>query len=225
MKRYSKLLIDLVEEILLWLILPFFFFLHNRYEIKNDVKPGQKNVIIVEKWLYKNLLRKRRIDELRAKGINAYGFFDQLQHNSFYESADKLREFIEQKELTNVSLIGISSGGIVSLAYLDRYGWKEIDKFISIGTPFKGTPLMIILSMFSSARKLLPNSRFLMGLNTKVENRTNIYCFRALFDMLVPAKSTVLEDAEEVVVDVIGHNNLHALNGETYSKLNEILNK
>ena len=223
MRRKMSLIFDIFEEFGLWLTLPLLSFFHKEYKIESKNKPGQPNVIIVERWLYKNIFRKRMIDQLRKKGLNVYGFFDHLQDGTYDDSADRLNEFIAKKKLQNITFVGISSGGITCLSYLKKYDWKSVDSLISIGTPFYGTPATYLLFFIPSARKMLPGSSFLQDLAEKTKNKDRIYCARATFDLLIPSKSAVIKGSREIIIHVIGHNNLHALNRETYTIIERII--
>jgi pimeloyl-ACP methyl ester carboxylesterase len=56
------------------------------------------------------------------------------------KAADELNAFIEAKGYDKVVLVGHSMGGIVSSLYLSRHGQAKLEKLITLGTPYYGSP-------------------------------------------------------------------------------------
>lgn len=109
--------------------------------------------------------------------------------------ANKLKNFINGLKLNKgekVSIIGLSAGGIIVEYYLKFLDNKKIDKFISLYSPFKGTYLAYIYSLFlkrKGLQQLKSNSIFLNELAKKKLNNIkvkNIWCW---LDPLVPGTS------------------------------------
>lgn len=146
-----------------------------------------------------------------------------LQDGTFEQSAQKLRDFIESKHAEDITLVGISNGGLTAFLYLQHFdGWKRVKQFISIGTPFRGTFASVFLSFLGSGRELLPTSSFMRSVaKENVMNKEKITCIRAAFDGLVPRSSSNLPNTENIIVDVYGHNNLHLRCKKTYDILLE----
>lgn len=183
-----------------------------------------KTIVIVERWLSLNLRHLYWKYYLERKGYNVYLANFPLRLGDFHESAMHLDSYLERNELTDVTLVGISSGALTSFLYLHYFdGWSRVDKFISIGAPFKGTWMAIFLSFFSSGKELLPNSELIKEISQiNFENPNKIYCLRAKFDEMVP-NGTFLAGAHKLTLNVIGHNNLHLQIRTTYRKIAEIV--
>ena len=58
-------------------------------------------------------------------------------------SADKLRDFINSLDAEKVDIVCHSMGGLVASSYYERYGNGKIDKIITCGTPYEGSPKLI----------------------------------------------------------------------------------
>jgi hypothetical protein len=78
------------------------------------------------------------------------------------------------------------------------------------------------LSYAYSGRELLPNSSFIKKISQyKILNPDKIICIRAKLDEMVP-NGSVLPGCREVVMNVVGHNNLHIQVRSTYRKIVEL---
>ena len=161
------------------------------------------------------------VSYLEKKGFNVFLHNLPLQKGTFAQSAKELREYIEKRQLTNITLVGISNGGITALLYLQNEdGWKHVKGFISIGTPFGGAPFAYFLSPFRSGRELFPGSMLATEIEgMSVQRKEDILSLRAEIDELVPSGSSSLPDGETIVVDVIGHNALHLFSKKTYEQV------
>lgn len=191
----------------------------NELEGKGDGKV----IVIVERWLSKNVKHIFWKHYLEKRGYKVYLANFSLYKGSFANSALDLKKYIEKRDLEDIILVGISSGGLTSLIYLqDHGGWERVDKFISVGAPFKGTWTALTLTLFYSGRQLLPNSSFIKKIKKyEIKNLDRIYCFRTTIDEMVPYGS-VLSGAHEMRINAIGHNNLHLGIGRTYERIAEL---
>jgi len=183
-----------------------------------------KTIVIVERWLSLNFRHLYWKYYLERKGYNVYLANFPLRLGNFHEAAGHLDSYLERNELTDVTLVGISSGAIASYLYLHYYdGWSRVDKFISIGAPFKGTWMAIFISWLPSGRELLPNSDLIKEIgNITLLHLNKVYCMKAKFDEMVP-NGSILEGAHKITLNVIGHNNLHLQVRTTYRKIIEIV--
>ena len=133
--------------------------------------------------------------EFGSGGSNNYDvqFFPYDWRLSNIETASKLDSFIEEKEYEEVILVCHSMGGIVASIYIAQYGDSKIDKLITLGTPYLGSPktlyafhtgmmmdnlvasiathliLKAIAPNMPSAYELLPNERYFRNGNYYVE--------------------------------------------------------
>jgi len=182
-----------------------------------------QTIIIVERWLSINLRHLYWKYYLERKGYSVFLANFPIYKGGFQESALHLEKYIQRHNLTDITIVGISSGALTSLIYLQSHnGWERVSKFISVGAPFQGTWAALILVWCESGRELLPMSKFLQHfLNLQFKNLNRIYCIKAKFDEMVPFGS-VLPGAHKIVLKVVGHNNLHLRVRATYRKIAEI---
>jgi hypothetical protein len=218
-----RAVIHLLIESTLFLSYPIIgalnYFLNDKIA-HSKVKDG-RTIIIVERWLNKNpfhLLWKRYLE---SKGFRVYLLFYPLSKSTFSQSAKNLKHFIDTNKLTDVTLVGISSGGITAFLYLHEYnGWNAVERFISIGVPFHGTLLALPLYLNRSCRDLLPWSSTVQKIKrTEITHKERVICIVSKFDELVSRSSAYLPGTREVVINVYGHNYLHLLAKDTYSTI------
>jgi hypothetical protein len=184
-------------------------------------KNSGKTIIIVERWLQANILHQHIRQYLESKGFQVHLVSHSIKEGTFDDSAKKLKQFIDAKKLNNVTLVGISSGGISALLYLQELnGWEKVQNFISIGTPFYGTILALPLGLNKSCREILPGSRVVKKIKRmQLLNLDRIKCLVARFDELVPRSSSTLPGAQIQTINVLGHNALHLTCKETYDTI------
>ncbi len=192
----------------------------SQHELKGRGE-GQK-IVIVERWLSMNIRHVYWKHFLESMGYNAHLVNFPLREGSFEDSAQALSQYLEKHNLTNITLVGISSGALTSLVYLQEYnGWKRVDKFVPVGAPFRGTWMALVLFFSYSGRMLLPVSPLIKKISKyTILNPEKIYCVRAKFDEMVPTGS-VLPGTHKITLNVIGHNNLHIRVRATYRKIME----
>ncbi|MGM9532832.1 alpha/beta fold hydrolase, partial [Intestinibacter sp.] len=88
---------------------------------------------------YKNL-----VDTLCDSTDRPVYFFSYNWMESNLDSADKLREFINELDVDKVDLVCHSMGGIVASSYMSKYKSEDkVDKIITCGTPYEGAPGII----------------------------------------------------------------------------------
>jgi len=221
-----KSLFQILSEISLLCLYPLFsFFAHFVPKNKFNGNGKGQTIIIVERWLSINIRHIYWKFYLERRGFNVYLLNFSLWHGDFEASAKELKKYIIRKNLKDIVLVGVSSGAITSLLYLQELGgWGKVKKFISIGAPFEGTWSALLLSFVSSGRQLWPASSLINKISEfEIKNPEKITCIRAKFDEMVPTGS-VLKGAKEVRIGTIGHNNLHLGMGRTYAKIVEIAN-
>ncbi len=184
-------------------------------------KPRFRNegqvIVIVERWLSLNIRHIFWKRYLERRGFRVYLINLPLWRRDFSDSSMKLSEYIDQFQLSDIILVGISSGAISALLYLqEKNGWRKVKKFISIGAPFNGTYAILFLSFLPSGRELLPGSKLIK----KIQSYSNfdpgkVICIKAKFDEMVPSGS-ILKGAKKITLNIFGHNNLHLHNKKTY---------
>lgn len=220
---------DLLKELLLMFYYPISGLIDrslNEHE-DSDTRPFDPTlptILIAKRWFNHNPLHIQRKHYLEDKGFNVFYYFQSLSDGTWEDSAQNLHEFIIEHDLHNITLVGISGGGITAYLYLQKYGgWDHVRRFISIATPFGGTWQELFLSFNESCKQLTPTSDLVKDITQEeILHPGKIFCMRAEFDELVTAESSLLPGTTEIVIPVKGHNNLHLLDNTVYDKIAEI---
>ncbi len=204
-------LIEIIKEILLliWFSASGFLGYFITLESINKNPTKDNPIVFIHGWKTQNLAHFPMKKYLEKKGFAVYMTNFGLQIGGITKLAKRLKEYINDRELNNVVLVGASLGAIVSLLYLQKLdGWKNVKKFISLGGPFKGTPTARIGFFSKAARQVLPGSNLIKSLSKeKIKNPEKIICLRAKHDEMVPSGSQ-LKGAKNIAIDVSGHVNL-----------------
>jgi triacylglycerol lipase len=126
------------------------------------------------------------------------------------ELASQLDLFLEENfsSAERIDLVGFSMGGLVSRYYIQRLGgFHRVRKFITIGTPHRGT-WTAFLRRHPGIRNMRPGSSFLNDLNQDAETLETV-SFTSLwtpFDlMILPATSSILHVGRTVRVGTLVH--------------------
>jgi pimeloyl-ACP methyl ester carboxylesterase len=164
-----------------------------------------KNIIFLHGWFTQYPLYYPFLKKLSKLGCAIH-----LPQLGWYiedieKTTDKLNQYIQQRQLKNIILIGHSLGGIIALNYEKKYQ-KIIKKVITISSPIHGAPLANILppKQFVPADQLTPNSKFLPKL---VQNKfkSKIINLRSKYDEIVLLSSCQLRNTQNIQVNVLGH--------------------
>ena len=197
------------------------------YIIKLKPAPTGKKIVFVHGWLTNNPLYFFFKRYLESKGFSVYMTNLGLMASDFNLEAKNLKLFIDEMGLKDFTLVGVSGGAIVSYLYLQNLGgWSKANRFISIGGPYKGTPLAYLAYWSGSARQIIPGSRFLEELNRKpVVNADGITTVSAKYDDVVPPQSSLLPGAKHKIIPAVGHLVLQSLAQETFALVEKLANQ
>ncbi|MCX6720101.1 MAG: hypothetical protein NTV36_03295 [Candidatus Staskawiczbacteria bacterium] len=129
------------------------------------------------------------IKYLKEKGINnfyEFNYDNRIGLSPIKIIAKELAEFIDKNvKEEGITIIGLSQGGIIALAYMKYYPNKIVNKLFTICTPHKGSKLAKILNL-PGIVDLRPSSKLLEELEVFVEeSKTNIYSVYTPFDLMV----------------------------------------
>ncbi len=124
--------------------------------------------------------------------------------------ATRIAEIRQATGASQVVLVGHSMGGLVSLAYLRRYGGALVRRVIAIGTPFHGSRHAYM--MFGAAvRDMRPGSAFLAGIDEpgRYAGNVPVVSLWSWHDsMVTPQTSSRLDWAENIPIAGVAHNAL-----------------
>lgn len=215
---------EFIKEVFLVVYYPFASITNLFIRTAKASSENKKPIVMVERWFNSNPMHKHWKRYLEKQGFDVYLINFPIYKGTFEKSAEKLSEHIESLNLKKIILVGISSGGLTSLLYLEHYkGWEKVEKFITIATPFRGTPMAFFISFVKSGSELLPRSDFMKKFQTiEVSNKNRIVCLKAKFDEMVPSWSSCLDGVKTETINKVGHNNFHLNSEYTYKRVAEI---
>lgn len=151
--------------------------------------------------------------ETWARGLSALGWNVRmvpsldLQIGTLTELADRLSQFLEEEELSDVLVVAHSKGGLVTKqAMAGTQGWR-IGRLIACGTPFDGAPIANLTVPQLKMRSLVPWDPEIQILSDNHEPNLRIVAIQAQWDQNVPP-DPALPGATVVTVTVEGHNAL-----------------
>ena len=137
--------------------------------------------------------------------------------------AHAIDEVLEATGAGQLILIGHSMGGLVSRAYLDRFGVDKVAHVITMGTPHLGT-WMARLAVGPNVRDMAVDSAWLDGLRERegarsAESYSRFSCIYTYHDNLVtPQTNAALPGAAHIPLSGIGHLSL-ALSGRVVTEV------
>lgn len=158
---------------------------------------------VFETWHYLKPIR----DRLAALGhpvhsVPELGF----NRHPIPEMAALLTAYLEHRELTGVTIVAHSKGGLIGKTMLVADEGAEVSRLtrmISINTPYAGSPLARFA--LGPWREFVPTRPVITDLAAAASVNARITSLHSSFDQYVPAGNSVLEGAENVVLPYIGH--------------------
>lgn len=121
------------------------------------------------------------------------------------ELAVRIDQLLAETGADRVVLVGHSMGGLVSRAYLRRYGPGKVDRVVTIATPHHGT-VLAHAGPGCNAREMEPASEWLRRLaDGETFSTRTLSIWSARDQIVVPQDSARLSGAEEKVLPAAGH--------------------
>jgi pimeloyl-ACP methyl ester carboxylesterase len=158
---------------------------------------------VFETWHYMKALR----DRLSERGhpvhsVPELGF----NRHPIAEMAALLTAYLEHRQLTGVTIVAHSKGGLIGKAMLvedERTAAGRINRMVSINTPYAG----IALARFGVGpwREFAPTRPVIVELAAAKRVNRRITSLRSRYDQYLPAGSAVLDGAENIVLPHSGH--------------------
>ena len=164
-------------------------------------------IILLHGWGSRRLslfLLKKRFEN---RGYQVYIPHFGLHFRTIEELAGKLNHFVKKNKITKFTFVTHSLGGLVGLYYYLHYR-NGIQKFISLGTPYHGTPMARVGFFSKSGREMLPGSKPLQKIHAHKKKLRHFISLATKHDEIVPFKSTKLKGAKNLTVDCPGHASL-----------------
>lgn len=183
---------------------------------KNPLK--DRSIVFIHGLFSQNLLHYFLKRHLEKKGYRVYMTNFGLLTGDIAKNSKLLSDYVTNNNLKDIVLVGASEGAIISLYYLQKLdGWTKVNKFISVGGPFKGFPLARLAFFSLAAKQMSANSDFLKDLfNGSIQNTQKIICISSKFDEIIPSKSSKIEGAINETLRIVGHINLIAFSNDVH---------
>lgn len=158
---------------------------------------------VFETWHYLKPIRDR-LAELGhpVHSVPELGF----NRHPISEMAALLSAYVEHRELSGVTIVAHSKGGLIGKSMLvadELSAASRLDRMISINTPYAGSPL----ARFGMGpwREFQPTRPVIVELAAAVDVNARITSLSSTFDQYVPAGNAVLDGAENVQLPYDGH--------------------
>ena len=130
----------------------------------------------------------------------------------------------EVKKFPNSVIVGTSLGGLIALRYVQKYGWKNVRKVVTIVAPFNGVWMCKWIKFLGDVyTDLAPGSKFLNDLKKFKFPRGKVVQILAKWDEFVGDPEEINEPGKKYVIPVVGHNRLQNNVGLFTPLLDEIL--
>jgi len=120
--------------------------------------------------------------------------------------AKRVLEIKEKNNCEQVQIVGISMGGLIGLHYLRKHdGHLHVNKFVAIGTPFKGAPTVakilekLPFEFQHALNQLAPRNEVINEITQGDFESVDIVSIGAEGDTLVPEPMFHLEGAKNVL--------------------------
>ena len=158
---------------------------------KNHAQTNKPTVIFLHGWYTQYPIYFPLISKLHRLGYDIHlpnlGYHARPTH----KIVRQLHVYIKKHQLTNIIIIGHSFGGIIALAYAQKYP-KDITQIITIASPFHGAPLAeyFPFKLCTPAHELTAHNHLLQKI-TKISPKlvTKITSIYSIDDEIVPYTS------------------------------------
>ncbi len=118
---------------------------------------------------------------------------------------EKLKAELDKLNSKKITLIGYSMGGLIAVLYANKYGWNQIEKIITIATPFKGAPICNYLPFIPAAKDTQPNSNLLKKVSKINIPKHKLICCYFKNDELVKKDSAIFKNTISYQFKYGGH--------------------
>tara|TARA_Y100001968_G_scaffold269529_1_gene260374 strand:+ start:4230 stop:4829 length:600 start_codon:yes stop_codon:yes gene_type:complete len=158
------------------------------------------------------------IERLGPRGVPIFSPFlpHELGNVSIYELSKELDLYISThfKGDEEIDLFGFSMGGLISRLWLQKFdGAKRTNRFISVGSPHKGTYTAQLIPpwLLRGVAEMKRGSSLIKELNDGLNHLTKIECmsFFCAWDLMVfPGWQAVLPVGSSYLIPVLTHKGL-----------------
>ncbi|HSX09544.1 MAG TPA: hypothetical protein VLF93_05290 [Candidatus Saccharimonadales bacterium] len=191
-------------------------------EVYRPANP-KRTIVLVTCWFNKNLYHNHWATYLGHKGYQVYLVHLPFLNENFPTTVLRLKEYIARRKLKNYTLVGISTGALVCLYYLQFYKkWNTIHRFISLGGPLHGTITAWLIAFLGKGRDMVPGSSFIKEFEKYTFPKNKMVTISAWGDELVPPRYNKIKGIRSYIIPIWGHNLLHLRAQEPYDLIAKI---
>lgn len=155
--------------------------------------------------------RKSYVEYFKSRNIEFYMLDFGLQTKSIDFYQRELSKFIEDKNLKNPTLVGISMGALISIKHAQKNNWKNINKIIAVATPFWGSSKAYFTIFAASGRQMLIGSKYLKNIREAGLKKNKVITINAKWDALVWNNHLRIPNTINEEIDAGGHDKIHKL--------------
>lgn len=141
----------------------------------------------------------------KKRGFETYVINFGFQTWSVEYYRERLRKFVEDKHLKNVTFVGFSMGGIIATSYSQNSNWKNTKKVITVVSPFYGSDKTWLAPLSSGAKDLAVGSKMLSDIRKSGAPRGKLVSVFAAWDDLVYKNGVGLKNSKVIKLEVGGH--------------------
>ena len=163
------------------------------WNLKTEKQSKKIPIVLLHGWFTRTLaygLLKKRLENL---GYTVY----MPDFGWHLGKVEQLEQYLAENKIKKFIFIGHSFGGLIGLYYYKRHP-QQIKKFITLGTPYYGTPFAYVCSFSGGGRQMWPHSAFLKKLHQS--NVKGTYAILGRYDEFVPGQSAKLKGATHLSV-------------------------
>ncbi len=174
-----------------------------------DIPEGDKRaVVLVSGFFGSPLTWGKARTALAAAGHPVYVARLGFQFGNLRSYSEKLQRFLEENNLSDCYLVCHSMGGLVA-AHMGYRGRDRTRKIFTLGTPFRGHPLAILLPFTFASWQMNPFSPFMRETQAKYRTLSSVQAVFAQFDEVLFANYLNIPGRfDDVKLAQIGHCNL-----------------
>ena len=170
----------------------------------------QNPIILIHGYMMRGLVMypiKQRLNKDGYKNVYLFTYSSPwLNIDDFsLQLKDKVESVKKDTGAEKVDLICHSMGGLVAINYINNLdGTKNINRLITLGTPFGGSKLWSF-SVGKCGKEMKPESAFLKKLSMPPAGIRATAIYTTFDEMVIPYEYSKLEGADNIEMNYIGH--------------------
>ncbi len=169
---------------------------------------GNKLVVFISGWSGRKFLWAPLSHRFQSVGYDVitanvpnHGFGDILDASCHIAiMLQEVRQFYDK-----IVILGHSMGGLIGRAVIQHLG-SDVDAYVSLGTPHRGTEVARLAPWSDSAKQMTPGSAFLESLEEEPWPGVPALALQAQFEEIVlPQRNAAIDFGRNVTIPYTGH--------------------